>query len=86
MTERPIHDWMLPRLQRLLAEAATAGFARAPCVAVIADIMMTPEFNTAPPPPEPEIRPITPTLRPLQEDYSSPTLGQTDWIKPTGQP
>jgi hypothetical protein len=76
---------MLPRLVRLLQEAEAAGFARAPCVAVIADIMMQPTFNTAPLPAEPDNPAPEAAVPPNSKDYDAPSLGPTDWIKPTGQ-
>ena len=47
MIETPAHTWLLPRLQTLLNDAATAGITRDVAVAVITDIIDSPSFNTA---------------------------------------
>ncbi len=46
--ETPLHDWMTPRLENLLAEAERAGFARDAAVAVAIDLIEGPLFNPAP--------------------------------------
>ena len=45
MSESTPHDWYLPRLQALVAEAEKAGFAPDVSVAVITDLMNRPIFN-----------------------------------------
>jgi hypothetical protein len=54
----PVHDWVLPRLNALLAEAVANGMDREVVVAVITDIIEGPGYNDAvvgeedvPPPP-----------------------------------
>ena len=39
MSETPIRDWVLPRLQRLVNEAIAAGFDPAAVTAVITEII-----------------------------------------------
>jgi hypothetical protein len=46
--ETPLHDWMTPRLEQLLAEAERAGFARDAAVAVVIDLIEGPAFNPGP--------------------------------------
>ena len=47
MSEAPLHDWLLPRLEALLAEAEAAGFARDVAVAVLIDLATGPPFDRA---------------------------------------
>jgi hypothetical protein len=54
MTQTPLHDWLTPRLARLVADAVAAGFARDATVAVIVDLATGAPFDTAPAPAEPE--------------------------------
>ena len=42
------HDWLLPRLSALVAEAAAAGIDRDVSVAVITDLINGPDFSAAP--------------------------------------
>jgi hypothetical protein len=44
----PVHEWMTPRLENLLAEAERAGFARDVAVAVVIDLIEGPMFNPPP--------------------------------------
>ncbi len=54
MTETPARDWILHRLNSLLADAEGAGIALDVAVALITDIIDSPDFNTAlPQEPEP---------------------------------
>jgi len=53
MSETPVHDWITPRLEALLAEAEAAGFARDVAVAVLQDILTGPPFDPGPLPVEP---------------------------------
>ena len=39
MSETPVHDWMLPRLRKLVAEAIQQGFDPLTTTAVITDII-----------------------------------------------
>jgi hypothetical protein len=43
----PVHDWVLPRLNALLAEAVANGLEREVVVAVITDIIEGPGYNDA---------------------------------------
>jgi hypothetical protein len=43
------HDWLRPRLSKLVAEAKAAGIDRDVSVAVITDLINGPDFITAPP-------------------------------------
>ena len=83
MSDTPLHDFMLPHLERLVQDAEAAGFGRAPAVAVIMDIMMCPSFNTAPLPAEPVGEPA-PAVPPVTGEHAAPSLGPTEWIQPQG--
>jgi hypothetical protein len=39
MSETPVHDWIMPRLRRLVAEGIQAGFDPLTVTAVITDII-----------------------------------------------
>lgn len=54
MPQGSMHDWLRPRVERLLREAAEAGFERDVAVAVLLDLAGSAPFDTAPLPPEPE--------------------------------
>jgi hypothetical protein len=41
----PVRDWVLPRLDALIAEAVTSGIDREVVVAVITDIVEGPGYN-----------------------------------------
>ncbi len=43
----PVHDWVLPRLNALIAEAAKNGMDRQVVIAVITDIVEGPGYNDA---------------------------------------
>ena len=45
MSETPAHDWLRPRLQRLVADAEAAGIEREIAVAVLTDIITGEGFN-----------------------------------------
>jgi hypothetical protein len=47
MSDRAPHDWYLPRLKALVAEASAAGFAPDVSVAVVTDLMNGPAFTSA---------------------------------------
>ncbi len=53
MSETPLRDWMLPRLEALLDEARKVGFDRQTAVAVVIDLMESPRFNRPGSPPGP---------------------------------
>ena len=43
----PVHDWVLPRLDALIAEAEKGGMDRQVVIAVITDIIEGPDYNEA---------------------------------------
>jgi hypothetical protein len=45
MIKTPAHEWLLPRLTKLLAEAEKAGIPVDVAVAVLTDLIEGPEFN-----------------------------------------
>ncbi len=47
MPTTPVRDWILPRLDALIAEAVTNGMDRQVVVAVITDIVEGPSYNEA---------------------------------------
>jgi hypothetical protein len=47
MPTTPVRDWILPRLDALIAEAVTNGMDRQVVVAVITDIIEGPHYNEA---------------------------------------
>ena len=47
MTDTPAHDWLRPRLEALVAEAATAGIERDIAVAVLTDLITSEDFNAS---------------------------------------
>ena len=51
MSQTPLHDWLLPRLAALLAQAREAGFEADAVVAVATDLLARPRFNNAVPAP-----------------------------------
>ena len=53
----PAHDYMLPRITALVAEAIKSGIARDVAVAVLTDILTAPEFDTAVPDPQTDSAP-----------------------------
>lgn len=46
MTKTPAHDWMTTKLDALLAEAQAAGFSRDVAVAVLIDLVTSPDYDT----------------------------------------
>jgi hypothetical protein len=55
MSQTPLHDWLRPKLDRLLAEAAAAGFGREATLAVLTDIATGTTYNEVALPTEPEV-------------------------------
>ncbi len=53
----PIHDWVKPRLDALLAEATGQGMDRLTVVAVMTDIIEGPGYNTVAPSTDDPINP-----------------------------
>jgi hypothetical protein len=84
MAETPMHDWLAPRLQALVAEGTAHGFNRDAVVAVIADMITGPRFNEPPPlsEPVPSGAPVA-VSGTLAPDYSAPSIGAVgDWFNP----
>ena len=52
MSTTPAHDWMTTKLDALLAEAKAAGISRDVAVAVLIDIVTSPDYDEAPLPGE----------------------------------
>jgi hypothetical protein len=50
-SDAPAHDFLLPRLIGLIDEAMARGIAREVAVAVLIDLVTSPEFDTAAPRP-----------------------------------
>jgi len=50
-SESPAHDFLLPRLTALIDEAVGQGIARDVAVAVLIDLVTSPNFDTAAPKP-----------------------------------
>lgn len=55
MSQTPLHDWLRPRLDLVLAEAGRAGFDRQAVLAVLTDLATSPAYNEAPLPTEPQL-------------------------------
>jgi len=55
----PVHDFLLPRLTALVNEAEAAGIARDITVAVLIDLITSPDFDTAAPDPKADSEPHT---------------------------
>jgi hypothetical protein len=74
----PVHDWILPRLDALIAEAVKNGMDHQVIVAVITDIVEGPHYNRAvareqdaPQPTgltDPKQEPITASVLPVTRD------------------
>jgi hypothetical protein len=54
MSQTPLHDWLRPRLDQLLRDAAAAGFERDVVLVVINDLVSSVP-DTVPLPVEPEL-------------------------------
>lgn len=48
----PVHNYLLPRLTGLVNEAVATGIERDVAVAVLIDLVTSPEFDTAAPDPK----------------------------------
>jgi hypothetical protein len=57
MTSTPARDFLLPRLTALIDDAVAQGFARQVAVAVLIDLVTSPEFDTAAPDPAADSEP-----------------------------
>jgi hypothetical protein len=49
MSETPVHDWVMPRLQALVDDAIRAGFDALTVTAVITDILASTNLDHLPP-------------------------------------
>jgi hypothetical protein len=56
-TDSPVHEFLLPRLSALVAEAVASGIARDVAVAVLIDLVTSPGFDTAAPDPRDDSAP-----------------------------
>jgi hypothetical protein len=81
MPTTPVHDWVLPRLDALIAEAVRDGMDRQTIVAVITDIVEGPSYNEAATQPQDEPRP-TGLTDPMQEPIPTNALpiSRTEWF------
>jgi len=55
MTQTPVHDWLRPRLEQLIADGTAAGFEREAVLAVLVDLATAPPIDTVPLPEEPPV-------------------------------
>ena len=53
----PVHDFLLPRLTALVSEAVATGITREVAVAVLIDLVTSPQFDTAAPDPKADSEP-----------------------------
>ena len=56
-SDSPVHDFLLPRLTALVTDAVTHGVARDVAVAVLIDLVTSPQFDTAAPKPTDDSEP-----------------------------
>ncbi|MGI4943612.1 MAG: hypothetical protein ACRYHQ_24105 [Janthinobacterium lividum] len=54
LSQTPLHDWMMPRLQKLVDDAIAAGFDPLTVTAVLTDILASTALDHQPPTPLPE--------------------------------
>jgi hypothetical protein len=90
----PARDYLLPRLTALVNDAVAAGIAREVAVAVLIDLVTSPDFDTAAPDPKADSEPHTlwnrgPDSVVLVSGHASPPLpvdarDEADFIKPFG--
>ncbi len=59
MSSTPVRDWIVPRLDALLAEAVANGMDRLAVVAVITDLISGDEYNTVGLPEDPVSNPVS---------------------------
>jgi hypothetical protein len=81
MPTTPVRDWVLPRLDALIAEAVKGGMDRQVVVAVITDIVEGPGYNEAVTLPEDEPQPtgmIDPALEPVPT--SALPVSREEWF------
>jgi hypothetical protein len=81
MPTTPVRDWLLPRLDALIAEAVQNGMDRQVVVAVITDIVEGPDYNEAVTPPEDAPQPTGET-DPRQEPVptSVAPVSRAEWF------
>ncbi len=77
----PVHSWVLPRLNALIAEAVKHGMNRQVVVAVITDIVTGPGYNDAVPHEEDTVQP-TGLTDPMQEPVPTGILpvSRAEWF------
>ncbi|MEA2737991.1 MAG: hypothetical protein QOH05_1298 [Acetobacteraceae bacterium] len=56
-SDAPVHDFLLPRLHALIDGAVATGVAREVAVAVLIDLVTSPDFDTAAPDPKADSAP-----------------------------
>ncbi|HEX3575958.1 MAG TPA: hypothetical protein VHU42_15260 [Rhodopila sp.] len=93
-SDAPARDYLRPRLTALVNDAVAAGIAREVAVAVLIDLVTSPEFDTAAPDPTADSTPHTLWNRGsdsivLVSGRASPPLSvdardEADFIKPFG--
>jgi hypothetical protein len=81
MPTTPVRDWVLPRLDALIAEAVQNGMDRQTVVAVITDLVEGPDYNEAVTRPEDEPQP-TGVSDPAQEPIPTSALpvSRAEWF------
>ena|ERR1700712_1128155 len=72
----PIHDWVRPRLDNLLAEAIGKGMDRDAVVAVMTNIVEGPDYNNGVAPPEDPI--LTGVSDLAHEEVLDTAMAETD--------
>jgi hypothetical protein len=55
MTQTPVHEWLRPRLEQLLADGVAAGFVREAVLAVLVDLATSVSVEKEPLPEEPPV-------------------------------
>lgn len=81
MPTTPVHDWIMPRLDAMIAEAVKNGMDRQVVVAVITDIVEGPAYNEAVVRPQDEPQP-TGLTDPMQEPIptSVAPISRAEWF------
>ena len=86
MTDTPLHDWLRPRLDLMLAEGAAAGFEREAVLAVLTDLATGAAYNEVALPTEPELPhnqwPDLAEDTALYAQTDAPELAHGNWSPP----
>ena len=86
MTDTPLHDWLRPRLDLILAEGAAAGYEREAVLAVLTDLTTGAAYNEVALPTEPVTPPnpwpTGPEETALYADLNAPDLAHGSWSPP----